>query len=355
MVDPDRKRSTHGDSLFVLDGIRGLAVLIVIASHTAAFSMRGQGSIGVLLFFFLSGFVLTLPYAHEPRRLLNGTELYRFASSRVLRIVPIYLIAVAVMTWQLGEGLNWFLLNASFLKGARHLWSVAEETRFYLLFPIVIGVVSLLPGTLLRLVCLCLLTWLAYRYGNLHQIDMLDGRYVGFYFWMFTGGMLVSFLYSWPALSRVTEGPWLGRFFGAGALVVLVLVVLSSNRMVKQLWRPLIPSLPEDLVLNAWSRPGLWFFLFLILVYGATNWPASWAGQILQARWLRHIGLLSYSLYLFHMPIMIALKNFGFRGEARFVVVFVISWVGAWFSYILVEKPFLSMKPVSKIRTDANP
>ena len=76
---------------------------------------------------------------------------------------------------------------------------------------------------------------------------------------------------------------------------------------------------------------------------------------MLQARWLRHIGLLSYSLYLFHIPVMMTLKNFGFRGEARFAVVFVISWVVAWFSYILVEKPFLSMKPVPKVRTDANP
>ncbi len=93
LIDADRKRSTYGDRLFVLDGIRGVAVLIVIASHTSAFGMRGHGSLGVLLFFFLSGFVLTLPYADEPRRLLSGTELYRFTASRVLRIVPIYLVA----------------------------------------------------------------------------------------------------------------------------------------------------------------------------------------------------------------------------------------------------------------------
>ncbi len=97
LVDPDRKRSTHGDSLFVLDGIRGLAVLIVIASHTGAFGMGGQGSLGVLLFFFLSGFVLTLPYADEPRRLVNRAELFRFAASRVLRIVPIYLEQILII------------------------------------------------------------------------------------------------------------------------------------------------------------------------------------------------------------------------------------------------------------------
>ncbi len=206
---------------------------------------------------------------------------------------------MALITWLLGENLNWFLVNAVFLKGWNHLWSVAEEVRFYLLFPLAIGTVALLPGTLLRIVYLCVITWLAYRYRNLHQIDMLDGRHVSFYFWMFTGGVLACFLYSWPTLARVAGGRSLGRLFGAGALVVLVLVFLSTNQMVEQFWRPLIPSLPEGLVLNGWSRPGVWFFLFLILVYGTVNWPGSWAGQLLQAPLLRHIGLLSYSLHLF--------------------------------------------------------
>jgi hypothetical protein len=72
--DLDSKRSTHGDSLYVLDGVRGFAALVVMLSHTAAFGMKEQGSLGVLLFFFLSGFVLTLPYAHNPRRLLDGAS-----------------------------------------------------------------------------------------------------------------------------------------------------------------------------------------------------------------------------------------------------------------------------------------
>ena len=46
------KRSSTGKSIVVLDGIRGLAVLIVLASHTNSFGMHGQGSLGVLLFFF---------------------------------------------------------------------------------------------------------------------------------------------------------------------------------------------------------------------------------------------------------------------------------------------------------------
>lgn len=48
-IDVDGKRSSHGDSLYPLDGVRGLAVLIVVMSHTSAFGMYRQGSLGVYL------------------------------------------------------------------------------------------------------------------------------------------------------------------------------------------------------------------------------------------------------------------------------------------------------------------
>ena len=67
-LNPNSKRSTHGVNYSELDGLRGLAVLVVIASHTAAFSMYVQGSLGVLMFFFLSGFVLSLPFVDKPNK-----------------------------------------------------------------------------------------------------------------------------------------------------------------------------------------------------------------------------------------------------------------------------------------------
>src|SRR5689334_3949781 len=73
--DPNLKRSTHGDSLFSLDGVRGLAVLVVVLSQANMLGMGGQGSIGVLLFFVLSGFVLTLPFAIQPKRIFSAQEI----------------------------------------------------------------------------------------------------------------------------------------------------------------------------------------------------------------------------------------------------------------------------------------
>lgn len=107
--------------------------------------MYGQGSLGVLLFFMLSGFVLTLPYTDEHcPRLMIRSELWRFSVNRVLRIIPIYLVAILFIAWLMDAELNWFLANASLYKGWNHLWSVVEEARFYLLFPVVILTLRLL-------------------------------------------------------------------------------------------------------------------------------------------------------------------------------------------------------------------
>jgi peptidoglycan/LPS O-acetylase OafA/YrhL len=71
------------------------------------------------------------------------------------------------------------------------------------------------------------------------------------------------------------------------------------------------------------------------------------AGRLLQSRFFRHLGLLSYSLYLFHVPVMLQLKNCGFREEKErlFIVVFAITYAIAFLSYLIIEKPLLMLKP----------
>ncbi len=136
--DINKKKSSIGKSYLELDGLRGIAVIIVLLSHTSAFGMYGQGSIGVLLFFFLSGFVLSIPFVNHPERIRTKEAIISFTVNRVLRIVPIYWVALVLIHLYVSNEFSWVLWNASFIKGWNHFWSVAEEVRFYLLFPIVI-------------------------------------------------------------------------------------------------------------------------------------------------------------------------------------------------------------------------
>ena len=119
--------------------------------------------------------------------------------------------------------------------------------------------------------------------------------------------------------------------------------------MIATLWHPLFPTLLENVSLNGWHIPDVWFALFLILLVTVTTYTDTAASKFLQSPLLRHLGLLSYSLYLFHMLILKHLsKYYGISKEELFVAVLVISWFIAIISYLAIEKPFLMFKSKKK-------
>jgi peptidoglycan/LPS O-acetylase OafA/YrhL len=191
--DVSSKKSSYGSSIAVLDGIRGLAVIIVLASHTNSFGMWAQGSLGVMLFFFLSGYVLSVPFSNETKKILDISTLKRFTINRLLRIVPIYWIIVAFTALFLNRNIEWYLWNIFFIKGWNHFWSVAQEIRFYILFPIIIGIVSFFNNKFIKIIILALLIFISYKYKYMHKIDMMVGRHVNFYIFMFLGGAFTCF------------------------------------------------------------------------------------------------------------------------------------------------------------------
>jgi len=348
-TDIYQKRSSHGDSLYTLDGLRGIAVIIVLMSHTASFGMYAQGSLGVLLFYFLSGFVLTLPYTEKPKILLSKTELFRYITNRVLRILPVYVVAILVYTLYFGHDFSWFFYNVSFIKGWNHFWSVAEEARFYILFPIVIILLSFIPKYTFKILILSVITYYFYKHSGIHKIDMMDGRYVSFYFWMFLGGSLTSFVYNSPLLKSYRNNNILKNISSVLVVAILLFIFLSSNHIIQTLWHPLFPSLPPKFSLNGWRMPGLWFMLYFILLLSITTYTTTFSAKFIQSPLLRHLGLISYSLYLFHMLFIQILQPHGFKNEGLFVAVFTISWMISLLTYVTIEKPFMRLKIKNKV------
>jgi peptidoglycan/LPS O-acetylase OafA/YrhL len=317
-TDIDKRRSSHGDSVSVLDGIRGLAVWIVLASHSGVLGLAGQGSVGVFMFFALSGFVLTLPFADQPARIF-GIETWRYFTNRALRIVPAFVVAVLLLKWQLGKSFEWALLNLSFHSGWNHLWSVASEVRFYLLFPVVIAGLALCPSRAFRICALAGLIFLAWIFQSSHKIALLmpDGPFVTFYFYIFLTGMLACLIY------RALDG----RSLGYSIDVVAIIGVAAL------------------LCVNGWEHTEAWccFFLFL-LVSAAANEKAV-ASRLLRSRVMRHFGLLSYAIYLFQVPVRLWLLPLNLEGVELFATTFAGTYIVAIASYLLVEKPFLMLKP----------
>ena len=155
------------DHLRVLDGLRGLAIVLVVLTHSGQMGYRPEldlgparigiepftiaGSLGVEMFFYLSGFVLFLPYA---RSMLEGAALPtlgRFIERRVAKIVPSFYFVVLIaglFLYQPAAAVSAVPLeivkhlafvhpfwHESFYSISSPLWSLGVEVQFYVLFP----------------------------------------------------------------------------------------------------------------------------------------------------------------------------------------------------------------------------
>ncbi len=342
--DVETKTSTKGKNLQILDGVRGLAVLIVIASHTSAFRLYGQGSLGVLLFFFLSGIVLIIPFANSPGSILSIKEISLYFINRFCRIVPLYVIIVGAITIDRNQTLEWFLWNVSFEKGWNHLWSVAEEVRFYILLPAVICLMAIFNNKYITVIIFLCLIYFSFEYRGIHKIDMLNGRHVQFYFFMFLAGSLTYILTTLPMVETYLKNIIFEKIFTTATLLIFLFFLFSSTDMVQFFWKPIFTDLPQNFKLNGWRMPGTWLFLFTVFFFSLIIYSKGIVHGILIHYFFRHIGLLSYSLYLSHMTIRKYLTQYGFEHEGLFFSTLICSYLIALVTYIVIEKPFLILK-----------
>lgn len=150
--------------LAVLDGLRGIAILLVVWYHVWQITwlraplpvlefLPETGFSGVDLFFFLSGFVIAYPFPKAAAARTAQPGWRHFAYRRCIKIVPSYVVSIAVLVafgyvhftslgdalWHLGTHLTfvhtWFTSTAGSINGV--LWSLAVEVQFYVLFPLI--------------------------------------------------------------------------------------------------------------------------------------------------------------------------------------------------------------------------
>ena len=330
-----------------LDGLRAIAVLSVIAFHLSANLLPG-GYLGVDIFFVLSGFLITNIIWREA---LNGSfSIARFYERRVRRIIPallVVLIAVSACALalllpidlkgyaksvfaSLGFAANiYFWRDTDYFsqqaqeKPLLHLWSLGIEEQFYIIFPLLVILCirwrrSLLLPLASALVALSLLANIfCLRHGA-----------------------------EWPAFYLIPMRAW---ELGAGALLALAPPAKAAAPWLRQTLglitaALLIAGLCFNGILSAWSVPAaLWVVIGTALAIFIGSAGGSWLTQGLSMTVLVWVGLISYSLYLWHWPILVFAWYYlvkTFLSPVESVIAIALMFALAGLSWRFVERPF---------------
>src|SRR5215467_443566 len=310
--------ATRAGRVVGLDGIRGLAALFVVLNHIferawpgyrayhapfwAAWMLYGRAAVAI--FIALSGFSLGLGPARSGWRFKS---LAMYAHRRAWRILPPYWAALGfslVMTWYVLAQPGWaqpngksvvvygLLVQDAFAAGSpnKAFWSIAIEAQLYILLPLLLLLVRRASArAMVGLVAAIVVT-----VGLLGpHVPLMNSALV-----KFTPDLAVLFAVGLLAAGIVTAGehtrsrPWAGYALAATVPVIALMVVKGSMwSNLNLFWLDLAwaPAVGCFLAAIATSRP-----LFLV--------------RFLDSRLPRNLGSCSYSLYLTHMPIIIAVS-----------------------------------------------
>ncbi|MFT3852603.1 MAG: acyltransferase family protein [Ilumatobacteraceae bacterium] len=386
---PQRRQLSRVPYLPGLDGLRALAVVGVMIYH-ANHEWLGGGFLGVEVFFVISGYLITLLLVGEDER-KGFVDLAQFWLRRARRLLPalcLLLLGLAVymtlfqpdpMGRTRGDfvaGLlyasNWYQIfvgQGYTASGAfaplRHLWSLAVEEQFYLLWPLImVGILRRwrrrLPqvGLWLFGVSLLIATVVAvlYRSGdiattcssdNMNGYWQLFGRCISaddaLYLSTVTraGGILLGagFAMLWRPLA-IVRGPLKDR----SAQLDLV-GLLGIGLIGLLMWRIYLtePGTNFGIRYDPWLFRGgfLWVSIATLMAIAAVTHQASHLGKFLGNPVLNWIGTRSYGLYLYHWPIYQAIRKYAGVGLTlnQFVLAMAITLPITELSYRFVETP----------------
>lgn len=351
------KGSGHG-RVPGLDGLRGLAVLLVVLAHANIPIVRYGVIAGVALFFVLSGFLITTLLVRERRR-FGHVSLRSFYARRALRLLPALVVAIAggvVLAIAVGsdpvtmakDGLASLFYLGNFrdqlgLYGGpfAHLWTLAMEEQFYLLWPLVIVATGSWRRADVARVALAIAgISLVVRFGV--GIDQRPGYRIAYYSPQTNvyGLLLGSAAALWISQRRRrVEFP---SWFWWGSLVMYLGVATVPG--MKNGLREINDS--STLVTRIAAGPAAAVFGLGLVLAVATSNPAlpGW----LTSRVMLFLGNISYGLYLWHeildWTIGHKLGSTGLRGLAVGSCSAVLAVGAAVLSKRYVEDPFLRRK-----------
>lgn len=343
-----------------INGLRALAVIPVILFH-AGFVIFEKGFIGVDIFFVISGYLITTIiikdlvkknfsikffFERRARRILPALYFVMFISIPFAWILlsrnelSSYLKSLTAVTFFISNFFFWnetpyFASEADF-KPLLHTWSLSIEEQFYIIFPFLLIFIYKLNKNLL----IYLLEIIFIFSFLLCFLGLTKAPNANFYFtitrvWELCIGGIVAYLiiYKRFFFSKLSNN--ILSFFG---LIIVIYSLFFYNFNSIQIPTAFFPVIGTALIILFTNKDTL-------------------VGKFLSIKIFVSIGIISYSLYLWHYPIFAFAKNYlnEINLQIKFLII-LLSFLLSIFSYKFIEKPFrnknfISLKPFIKIIT----
>ena len=328
-----------------IDGLRAFAVLLVVLMHLNVKLLSG-GFVGVDVFFVISGFLITGLINREI--ILTGKfSFLNFYTRRIKRILPAliftllivwllgYLLFSANHFYRLGSSLSAAALSysnvffwtesgyfdlSSQLKPLLHTWSLGVEEQFYLLWPAFIYIISVKFDKKYLFISIILISLISVLLNFMLQNNHLDAVFYLMPFRIFEFG--VGALMVW-AMSYKVKKAWLKEVLCISGFFIILYAAISYDEIT------LFPSYNAFLpILGA-----------ALIIYAGN---AKYCGFIFNNRIARGIGLISYSLYLIHWPLIVYYKYYSLEKLSLIsqIVILLVSIIFSVAMYFFIEQPF---------------
>lgn len=330
-----------------MDGLKAWAILVIIASHTVAFGMRGQGSIWADFFFVLAGFFCVKPTITDGESSVCSIKgIVKFYFLKFVRVVPLYWGCLLFFCWLNGTISNkrYIVKSMLFYQTEGHNWYLQHLVVGYLCAPIVLVAVYFLKsklkfnnlciGLILTCVGMGLSYWLLYK-SKLYLL-WNGGNHRVIFSGLVIIGMGIGYIYK--AINSVVLKKYVYYIIDVVEVaLIMILTVFTSNPFLVK-----IDSKYEGYIWG-WHHPFASGVISAVLILVASFNKEGIITRLLCWKILTVLGEISLGVYLVHYYL---LQYFVMSPVHNFAIILLCSVAIAYCSYQLVEK-----KMYDKVKT----
>ena len=354
------QKSSHNPAL---DGLRGLAVLLVVLAHLSNnkillfdfLNFGGIGKSGVYLFFLLSSYLLDRQIVLAIKS--GNSKVYYWLNyflRRFLRIYPLYLFLLIAYYIIHKMGYEYCICMRNFKVIFSHLtlkqgnglfWSIPVEFKYYFLSPLIILIYAKvlrwnkLLILLLTMAGICYISYFTYTNGYFKKTEISTWPYLPVF-------LLGSLIAVFQVLLSIKVKTKIVKYSMAIDIIGLIALFLCFILGAGYFFRILVPS-EYRFVFNIYRRLIIVQGFIFMLIILSTIYGKGIMSRIFSFKPLRFIGVISFSIYLTHFPVLKFIKDLNtdnYSSELKFTLFFILTITISMITYHLIEYPFSKIK-----------